>query len=86
MDTGAPLICLGATAKKGSVSRIVPALDDRALCTLPRYLADAVVTEHGVAELRDLSLDARAEALIGIAAPEHRDSLHRAWSELRRHI
>jgi acyl-CoA hydrolase len=82
---GRVLICLGATAKKGSISRIVPALDDRGLCTLPRYLADAVVTEHGVAELRELSLDARAEALIAIAAPEHRDALRRAWSELRRH-
>jgi acyl-CoA hydrolase len=80
---GRLLICLGATAKKGSVSRIVPALDAQALCTLPRYLADAVVTEHGVAELRSLSLDARARALIAIAAPEHRNSLEQAWSELR---
>jgi acyl-CoA hydrolase len=62
----------------------VPALDQRALCTVPRYLADAVVTEHGVAELRGLSLDARAQAMIAIAAPEHRDSLDRAWSEIRR--
>ncbi len=81
---GRLLICLGATAKKGSVSRIVPALDAQALCTVPRYLADAVVTEHGVAELRHLSLDARAQALIAIAAPEHRNSLELAWSELRK--
>lgn len=82
---GRLLICLGATAKKGSVSRIVPALDAQALCTVPRYLADAVVTEHGVAELRHLSLDARARALIAIAAPVHRDALDRAWGEIRRH-
>ena len=81
---GRLLICLGATAKKGTVSRIVPALDAQALCTLPRYFADAVVTEHGVAEVRNLSLDARAHALIAIAAPEHRNSLELAWSELRR--
>ena len=81
---GRLLICLGATAKKGSVSRIVPALDAQALCTVPRYLADAVVTEHGVAELRNLSLDARAQALIAIAASEHRHSLEQAWTELRR--
>jgi acyl-CoA hydrolase len=81
---GRLLICLGATARKGTVSRIVPALGDQSLCTLPRYLADAVVTEHGVAEIRDLSLDARAEALIRIAAPEHRAGLQDAWSAIRK--
>ena len=40
---GRTLICLGATARDGSVSRIVPALDDQALCTLPRYLTTASV-------------------------------------------
>jgi acyl-CoA hydrolase len=81
---GRLLICLAATARKGTVSRIVPSLTDQSLCTLPRYLADAVVTEHGVAELRGLSLDARAEALIAIAAPEHRDPLQAAWAAMRR--
>jgi acyl-CoA hydrolase len=81
---GRLLICLGATARKGTVSRIVPVLGDQGLCTLPRYLADAVVTEHGVAELRGLSLDARAEALVGIAAPEHRARLQEAWSAIRK--
>lgn len=81
---GRLLICLGATAKKGRVSRIVPVLDAQALCTVPRYLADAVVTEHGVAELRHLSLNARAEALMAIAAPEHRHALDQAWTELRK--
>ncbi len=80
---GRLLVCLGATAKKGSVSRIVPALDDAAFCTLPRHLADAVVTEHGVAELRGLGLDARAEALVGIAAPEHRAALQDSWQRIR---
>ena len=82
---GRLLICLGATARKGSVSRIVPVLGAQALCTLPRYLADAVVTEHGVAELRGLPLDARARALIGIATPEHRSTLADAWDDIRRH-
>jgi acyl-CoA hydrolase len=82
---GRLLICLASTARKGSISRIVPALGAQALCTLPRYLADTVVTEHGVAELRDLSLDARAQALIAIAAPEHRNALALAWDEIRRH-
>jgi len=81
---GRLLICLPATARRGELSRIVPALDAQALCTVPRYLADAVATEHGVAELRGLSLDARAQALIGIAAPPHRAQLASAWDEIRR--
>jgi acyl-CoA hydrolase len=80
-EGGRLLICLPATARGGSVSRIVPAIDRNGLVTLPRQLADAVVTEHGVAELRGRSLDARAQALIAIAAPEQRASLAEAWRE-----
>jgi acyl-CoA hydrolase len=45
-----------------------------------------VITEHGVADLRGLSLDARAEALIGVADPGHRDRLANAWAEIRRGV
>ena len=81
---GQLLICLPATARKGMASRIVPALDAQALCTVPRTLADVVVTEHGVAQLRGKSLDARAQALIAIAAPEHRAALADAWDQILR--
>jgi acyl-CoA hydrolase len=81
---GRVAICLPATARNGSVSRIVPALDAQALCTLPRHFADAIVTEHGIAEVRGLGLDARAQALIAIAAPEHRAALSDAWDAMRR--
>ena len=81
---GRLLICLGASARQGSVSRIVPVLGANALCTVPRHLTDVVVTEHGVAELRGLSLNARAQALIAIAAPAQRDQLSQAWDDIRR--
>jgi acyl-CoA hydrolase len=80
---GQSMICLTSTARGGSVSRIVASLGDKALCTLPRYLADVVVTEHGAAQLRGLGMDARAAALIGIAAPEHRDTLAAQWDTMR---
>lgn len=80
---GRLLICLPATARGGAVSRIVPSLGEAALCTLPRHLADVVVTEFGVADVRDLDIDQRAQALIAIAAPEHRDALEGAWSRTR---
>ncbi len=81
---GRLVIALPATAKGGSVSRIVPALGTQALVTLPRQLADAVVTEHGVAELRGLSLHERARALIAIAAPDHQAALAAAWDDILR--
>jgi acyl-CoA hydrolase len=36
-----------------------------------------------VAEIKKLSSDARAEALIKIAAPEHQQALAMAWAEMR---
>lgn len=78
---GRSLICLKATAREGSVSRIVPSLGAAALCTVPSHLADIVATEYGVAQLRGKSLEARARAVTGIAAPQHREHLERAWRE-----
>lgn len=81
---GRLVIGLPSTARGGSVSRIVPTIDAQGLVTLPRHLADTVVTEHGAAALRGLSPDARAMALIAIAAPEHRAALSLAWDTIRR--
>lgn len=82
-EGGRLLICLRATAARGTISRIVPALDAQALCTLPAYMADAVITEHGIAELRGRSMEQRAQALINVAEPAHRAALQAAW-ELQR--
>ncbi|NYT44621.1 acetyl-CoA hydrolase [Alcaligenaceae bacterium] len=73
------VVCLPATARKGSVSRIIPSLGAHGLCTVPRYLADAIVTEYGIAELRGRSMTERAEALIAIAHPDYRDQLANCW-------
>jgi len=40
------------------------------------------VTEFGVAELRGRSMASRAEALIAIAHPNHRDSLAAGWESM----
>ena len=80
---GRLIICLRATAGRGVVSRIVPTLGSEAVCTLSRHLADTVITEHGTASVRHLDIDARAQALIGIAAPDHRDMLAAEWARLR---
>ncbi|MDH3678313.1 MAG: 4-hydroxybutyrate CoA-transferase [Acidimicrobiia bacterium] len=72
---GRSIIALRSTAAGGSISRIVGRIDPGRPTTLPAYLADAVVTEYGVAELRGLGLEARAGALRPLAAPEYRPSL-----------
>ncbi len=72
------IIALAATADGGRLSRIVPTLRGGADVTLPTDLADVVVTEFGAADLRAKTPPERAEALISVAAPEHRPALREA--------
>lgn len=69
------LLALPSTAAGGRASRIVRRLAPEATATLPRFLADRVVTEYGVARLRGLPLRARAAALARIAHPDFRAGL-----------
>jgi len=39
-----------------------------------------VVTEYGAADLRGRTYDERAERLIAIAAPAHREALTASWA------
>lgn len=71
---GVAVVALPATA--GGHSRIVPRLTG-ATVTTPRSTVDLVVTEHGTADLRGRSLRERADALIAVADPTHRDTLRR---------
>ncbi len=51
---------------------------------LMRAVVDGVVTEHGVTRPRHQGVDARDQALMALAAPEHQDALQKAWHSLRR--
>lgn len=82
-EGGLPILALPASARRGEISRIVPRLPPVAVSVSRADLA-IVITEHGVADLRGLALDARAEALIGVADPGHRSHLADAWAEARR--
>jgi acyl-CoA hydrolase len=72
---GVSIIGFPSTASRGRTSRIVAALDPAAPVTVPRYLADRIVTEYGVARLKGLDLVQRAEALRAIAHPDFRAQL-----------
>jgi acyl-CoA hydrolase len=74
---GRAIIALPSTGRGGTVSRIVPALAPGARVTTPRYLADYVVTEHGIATLRGKDDAGRARELLRVAHPAFRDDLAR---------
>ena len=60
----------------------MPALAEGAGVVTTRAHVRTVVTEYGVAELFGRSLRERAEALIAIAHPDHRDDLRLAARRL----
>ena len=72
---GRVVVGLPSTASRGAVSRIVTRIEPPRPVSLPAYLADLIVTEHGVADVRGLPLRARAAAITAIADPAHRAAL-----------
>lgn len=77
---GKPIIALPSTTGKGE-SKIVPLLKPGAGVVTTRAHVHYVVTEFGVADLYGKNLKERAQALIGVAHPNHREELSRAASE-----
>lgn len=72
---GRSILAFPASAKNGSISKIVPFLSEGSAVTTSRCDVDYIVTEYGIAKLRHRTLRDRARQLIGIAAPQFRDSL-----------
>lgn len=73
---GKPIIAISATAKNGTISRIVPTLNPGAGVVTSRGLIRYVVTEFGVAYLHGKSIRERAQSLIEIAHPQFRAELY----------
>ena len=80
LGKGLRIIALPASAARDSISRIVAPGAGAGPVSLGRMDIDLVVTEHGVADLRGTGYHQRAEALIAIASPTHRDALADAWA------
>ena len=74
---GLAIMALPSTAKRGAVSRIVPQLLQGTPVSVVRSDIDLVVTEHGIADLREADMNIRRERLIAIADPAFRDALAR---------
>ena len=69
--------------RKRQASRIVPRLGETDIVSCPRADADILVTEHGIARLRD-NWSTTRRALIAIADPRCRDELAGAWTAIPR--
>ncbi len=80
--TGRSITVLPSTARSGELSAIVPHFETGQIVSIPRELADTIVTDHGVARLWGKSVRERARELIGIAHPDHRPELERAAHRL----
>lgn len=79
---GKSILAFHATAKNGTVSRIVPRLPEGAMITTPRNDVHFLVTEFGVANLKGKSTRERALAMIDLAHPDFRDDLLRAAEDM----
>lgn len=74
---GCAIVALASTGKGGS--RIRARLSGPV--STPRCDVDVIVTEHGAADLRGLSIAERGKAILAIADPQHRDALAAAGRE-----
>jgi hypothetical protein len=84
-EDGVPITVLPSSARGESVSRIVHRLSGS--ITTSRGDVGVVVTEHGAADLRGLSLRGRVRRMLELADPRHREALerrHMAWARSRR--
>ncbi len=79
-EGGKCFLALTSMTNKGK-SKIVPRLAPGAGVVTTRFQAQYIVTEHGIAFLRNLPLADRAKALIKIADPSVREELERAAVE-----
>ncbi|MBC8745969.1 acyl-CoA hydrolase [Paraburkholderia sp. WC7.3g] len=78
---GVPIIALPSAA--GIRSGVVASLSGPV--TVPRSDACVIVTEHGIADLRGLSIAQRIPRMLAIADPLHREALEREVHALMKH-
>ncbi|MPN05283.1 Butanoate coenzyme A-transferase [bioreactor metagenome] len=75
---GKSFICCSSTAQEkggASVSRILPTLPEGSVVTATRTNIQYLVTEYGKVNLKGKSTWQRAEAIISVAHPDHREEL-----------
>lgn len=79
---GKSFLAFYSTARRGTISRVVPQLPPGAVVTTPRADTHFLATEHGIVNLKGKSTRERALAIIGIADPKFRDALTKAAEDM----
>ncbi len=79
---GKSIIAMPATAKNGTISRIVANFKPGDAVSTPRNDVDYVVTEYGIAHLRGKNIQERARLLIEIADPKFKDEIKDQFKEI----
>lgn len=78
---GRSIMAMPSTAKGGTISKIVPILDEGSVVTTGRCDVDCIVTEYGIAHLKNRTNKERARALISIADPKFHDELKAVYKK-----
>lgn len=79
-EGGKSFLCMPSTATDAQgnmISRITAALPPGTVVTTPRADVQYIVTEYGIADLKERSHKERVEAMVSIAHPKFRDELIR---------
>lgn len=76
---GRSVIAMPSTKRKGTLSSIVPFIDEWAAVTTSRNDISYIVTEYGIADLKGRTARDRARQLIEIAHPEFREELKKEF-------
>lgn len=80
-NAGLSVVLIPATAKSGAISQVVPMVSH---LDIGEHDVDIIITEHGVADLRGLDDNERADAIIETcAAPEYREALRAYLQDAR---
>lgn len=74
---GRSIIAFPSTVKHGTISKIVPTLTPGSAVSISRNIVDYVVTEYGIAKLKNHTIRQRVENLIAIAHPDFRTELRK---------
>ncbi|MCY3569333.1 MAG: 4-hydroxybutyrate CoA transferase, partial [Chloroflexi bacterium] len=79
---GRSVTVLPSTNRDGTISTIMAQFDPGQIVTVPRDIADTVVTEYGIARLLGKTVRQRADELIAVAHPDFRAELRREAQKL----
>ncbi|HEY7466503.1 MAG TPA: acetyl-CoA hydrolase/transferase C-terminal domain-containing protein [Dehalococcoidia bacterium] len=79
---GRAVTLLPSTAMDGALSRVVAQHEPGSIITVPRFFADTVITEFGIARLWGKNHRQRAQELIAIAHPDFRAELKKQAEQL----